>query len=44
MKYIAQWKAAVYHRELSLVLCADLAGWDGRVRRGLKREGIYVYL
>ena len=26
------------------VLCADLAGWDGRVRGGLKREGIYVYL
>ena len=23
------WEAAVWHRELNLVLCDDLEGWDG---------------
>ena len=29
------WEPAVYHRELSLVLCGDLEEWDGG---GGKRE------
>ena len=34
----------VYHRELSLLLCDDLEGWDGGMGGRLKREGIYVYI
>ena len=34
----------MYHRDLSLVLCDDLEGWDGRVRGSLKGQGICVYL
>ena len=30
-------------RKLSLVLCDDLKGWNGRMGRKLNREGIYVY-
>ena len=30
-------------RKLSLVLCDDLKGWNGRMGQRLKREGIYVY-
>ena len=36
-------EAATQHRELSLVLCDDLDGWDMVGERRLKREGIYVY-
>ena len=32
------------YRDLSLVLCDDLEGWDLGVGGRLKREGIYVYL
>ena len=43
-----QWDAAVSCRELSLVLCDDLEGWDGAGVGGLgersKREGIYAYI
>ena len=45
VKQIASGKLLYGHRELSLVLCDDLEGWDwGEVRGRLKREGIYVYL
>ena len=44
VKYTAQWEAAIYPRELSLVLCDDQEGRDGRGRGRLKREGIYVCL
>ena len=37
-------EAATQHRELSLVLCDDLHGWDMVEERRLKREGIYVYM
>ena len=30
-------------RKLSLVLCDDLEGWNGRMGGRLKREGMYVY-
>ena len=40
------WEVVVKHKELSSVLCDDLAGWDGEWRVGgrSKREGIYVYI
>jgi len=39
----SQWEAAIWCRELILVLCANLEGWDG-VGGKLRREGAYVYL
>ena len=36
--------SAASHRELSLVPCDDLEGWDGKGGRGIRREGVYVYL
>ena len=36
------WGAAAQHRELRSVLCDDLEGWDGAVRRRSKRVGTYV--
>ena len=34
-----------HHKELTLVLCDDLEGWDeAGVEGRLKREGICVYL
>ena len=40
------WKSAVWHRELSALLCDNLDGWDGGgwVRGRLKRKGIYAYI
>ena len=38
------WEAAVWHRELSSVLCDDLEGWDGGSGGRFKREGVYVYM
>ena len=32
------------HRELSLVLCDDLEGWNRGVHGRLKRDGIYIYI
>ena len=32
------------HRELSLVLCDDLEGWNRGVHARLKREDIYIYI
>ena len=41
----SQREPAVQHRELSLVLCDDLDGWDGGGgEREVQREGIYVYI
>ena len=39
-----KWEADGQPRELSLVLCDDLEGWDGGSGGGgrLRREGIYV--
>ena len=34
-----QWGPAVWHRELSSVLCDDLAEWDGRWWEGGPRGG-----
>ena len=44
-KIESQWEASVQHRELSLVLCDDLEGWDwgGRIGGRFKRQRIYVY-
>ena len=41
-KIASEWEVAVYHRELSLVLCDDLEVWDGGVGGRLKREGLRV--
>ena len=38
----SSWEAAVQHRELGLVLCDDLEGWDDGVGGRLRREGICV--
>ena len=43
-KVASWWKGAVYHGELSLVLCDDLGVCDGGVGGRLKREGIHVYV
>ena len=41
----SQWKFAVLHRELNLVFCDNLEGWDGWEMGGrFKREGTYVCL
>ena len=44
-KIESQWEASVQHRELSLVLCDDLEGWDwgGRIGGRFKRQRTYVY-
>ena len=41
------WEAAAEHREISLVLCDDLEGWDregGREAQEGGDMGIYVYI
>ena len=44
-KIESQWEFAVLHRELNLVLCDNLEGWDRWEMGGrFKREGTYVYL
>ena len=43
-KIASQWEAAASHREISLVLCDHLEGWDkegGRDTRG-RDMGLYV--
>lgn len=37
------WEAAVYHRELSLVFCGDLEGWDGGGQERGPRGRRYMY-
>lgn len=39
----SQWEAAVQHRELSSVRCADLEVWAGEREGSSKREGMHVY-
>lgn len=39
----SQWEAAVQHRELSSVRCADLEAWAGKCEGSSKREGVPVY-
>ena len=39
----SQWEFAIRGSKLSLVLCGNLAGWDG-LAGGLRREATYVYL
>ena len=36
--------SCLQHRKLSLALCDDLEGWDGKVGGRLKTEGLHVYL
>ena len=46
-KIASWWEAAAQHREISLVLCDDLEGWDredGRVAQEGEDMGIYVYI
>ena len=39
------WEFAAWFRELNLVLCDHLEGWDGgETEERLEREGTYVYL
>ena len=38
------WEAAVYHRELSLVFCGDLEGWDGGGQERGPRGRRYMYI
>ena len=44
LKIGSRWEAAVYHRELSLVLCAEQRGETETTGGRAKREKIYVYL
>ena len=37
------WEVAVQHKELSLVLCDDLEGWDGGWAGGSRGRG-YMYM
>ena len=46
-KIDSQWEAAAQHREISLVLCDHLVGWDregGRETQEGGDMGIYVYV
>ena len=38
-KIDSQWEPAVYHRELSSMLCDDLRGWDGGDGRKVQEGG-----
>ena len=42
-KIDSQWEAAVQHKELSSVLCEDLAGWEGE-RREACEGGMHTYI
>ena len=37
-------RVVVEPRQLSSLLCDELAGWDGEVAGRSKREGIYVHI
>ena len=39
-KIDSSWEAAAQHREISLVICDHLEGWDKEGGREAKREGI----
>ena len=46
-KIDSQWEAATQHREISLVLCDHLEGWDKEGGREMQEGGdmgIYVYI
>ena len=40
----SSWEAAIYHRELSPVLCDNLEGKGKVVRGRLKKKEIYVHV
>ena len=40
----SQWVPAVYHRELSSVLCDDLEGWDGKWVGGRFKRDICLHI
>lgn len=40
----SSWETAVEHQGLSLVLCDDLEGWDGRGQEARERGDIYTHI